>query len=284
MKNKFIPLTLLLIIFYPSILSAWTQAYTLETRQPIKWWSSCYYWTLTREDIVNTDVNPNAIQPTIPFEEIQNAVRSSFNTWQEVDCSYFYFVETEAGYCHDANFDKNCDNANRIFWREKDWISEDAPWRLSNQMALTSVFYNTETGEIWDVDIEINGQFFEWTTTTEYPVNDIQNTITHEIGHTLGLDHSQFPDATMYGYSEEGDLMKRDLSQDDIEGLCHIYNIEEDPNICKEPIGGLDTDCKCNIESNGCNCTFQFANTKNNGYIIYIGILIIIYYLFNKSQ
>ena len=51
----------------------------------------------------------------------------------------------------------------------------------------------------------------------------------HEIGHTLGLDHSNHPDAIMYPIVNPG-INKRELRADDINGLEGLYSspIRED--------------------------------------------------------
>lgn len=46
--------------------------------------------------------------------------------------------------------------------------------------------------------------------------------VLHELGHSIGLDHSQNPDAVMYfTYSKSTGV----LSADDIEGVQHIYGV-----------------------------------------------------------
>src|SRR5207302_1668178 len=51
---------------------------------------------------------------------------------------------------------------------------------------------------------------------------DIQNTITHESGHTLGLDHTTDPNATMYATAPEGETSKRVLGSDDIQSSAVV--------------------------------------------------------------
>ncbi|WJZ83316.1 hypothetical protein VitviT2T_003008 [Vitis vinifera] len=51
---------------------------------------------------------------------------------------------------------------------------------------------------------------------------DLESVATHEIGHILGLDHSQFEEALMYAYF--GDGVTKKLAQDDIEGLRSKYS------------------------------------------------------------
>ncbi|MBL8956582.1 MAG: matrixin family metalloprotease [Myxococcaceae bacterium] len=53
---------------------------------------------------------------------------------------------------------------------------------------------------------------------------DVQNTVTHELGHALGLQHEQGQeDAVMYPLAYNGDVNKRNLSADDIAGLDALY-------------------------------------------------------------
>jgi hypothetical protein len=135
---------------------------------------------------------------------------------------------------------------------------------------LTTVVYDTSTGETLDADIEFNGAYFAFgsaETAGDSHIIDLQTVITHEIGHTIGLDDlydSAHSDSTMYGvdiHQSDGSPStdKRQLDQDDIDGLCLIYPINEDPDVCKEPVCGLDLDdtstsCKSS-GSNGCQVT-----------------------------
>ena len=59
--------------------------------------------------------------------------------------------------------------------------------------------------------------------------------MTHEVGHYLGLDHSQIQEATMYRSARLGETKKRSLEQDDIDGVCSIYPVSESPLECGAP-------------------------------------------------
>jgi MYXO-CTERM domain-containing protein len=58
------------------------------------------------------------------------------------------------------------------------------------------------------------------------------NTAVHEIGHLVGLDHSLEPGATMEATAALGEIQKRDLSEDDLAGLCDMYPAGEGPVTC----------------------------------------------------
>ncbi len=57
-------------------------------------------------------------------------------------------------------------------------------------------------------------------------VMDVQNIVTHELGHCAGMGDVYEPAAgeeTMYGYSEEGEVKKRDLYTGDVTGITKLY-------------------------------------------------------------
>jgi len=51
---------------------------------------------------------------------------------------------------------------------------------------------------------------------------DLESVAVHEIGHLLGLDHSSDSNAVMYSKIPPG-TVKRDLAQDDIDGIHALY-------------------------------------------------------------
>ncbi|HZZ86095.1 MAG TPA: matrixin family metalloprotease [Anaeromyxobacteraceae bacterium] len=53
---------------------------------------------------------------------------------------------------------------------------------------------------------------------------DVQNTVTHELGHVLGLAHPpDHPEDTMAATAAPGETSKRVLAADDVEGICSVY-------------------------------------------------------------
>ncbi len=235
-------LVVLAALLLPSSQASAHNQTTTRAGVPLAWTTSCMHWTLTEQEVENANFG-DPVQPLLTFEDLREAVRASFAVWEEVEGSYFYFHESDPGHCLDIGHHSGSGNANRVFFRSTGWIDPDAPWREEGFIALTSVFFDTETGEIFDADIEVNAEFFELTTTLENPRTDIQNALAHEVGHMLGLDHSEFSDATMYRSARDGETSKRDLSEDDIAGIISIYPLASDPSDCQPPRGGLDEDC-----------------------------------------
>jgi hypothetical protein len=100
-------------------------------------------------------------------------------------------------------------------------------------LAITTVTFDTSTGRLLDADIEINDVAFTFTACDPgspgcEPAFDLENTLTHELGHVMGLDHppNDAPgalEATMFASASETDTEKRSLADDDIDGLCTLY-------------------------------------------------------------
>lgn len=159
----------------------------------------------------------------VPATSIQAALGRSIASWNDaaLSCSDFRFVDDGEPSGLSTNLlGGEHDGENRIVWREDEWPADD-PWTL----AKTSWIYRPSTGEILDVDIDVNGVTKTWTDTTDpgFVVDDVENMLTHELGHVLGLAHTPLEAATMYEHAAPGDLDKRTLHEDDIAGLCHIY-------------------------------------------------------------
>ncbi|MFN2549810.1 MAG: myxosortase-dependent metalloprotease, MXAN_2677/MXAN_2678 family [Myxococcales bacterium] len=139
-------------------------------------------------------------------------------------------------------------------------------------IATTTTTSNRFTGQINDTDIEINdsvgtdGTKFIFTAVDGLPCVDqnqtgcvridIQNTITHEAGHTLGLDHTADPNATMYATAPEGETSKRVLGSDDIQGICDVYPRGARTVTCNsDPI----TLTESGTSNGGCGCSHAHA-------------------------
>ena len=84
------------------------------------------------------------------------------------------------------------------------------------------------TRAIIEFDILFDSDFAWGDATTIPAVMDLQNIATHEIGHGVGLaDLYKFAclDETMYGFSDYGEIEKRDLNEGDIAGIQKLYGI-----------------------------------------------------------
>lgn len=153
------------------------------------------------------------------------AIVASEETWNSVtECAHPVFRDMgkSTGFLPGEPSEDTPETArNLIYW----WNSE-SQWKqrhVEKAIALTTLYYDVGTGIIKKFDVELADWAYFFTVDTANAVTDVQNTITHELGHALGLDHSKDPEATMYFMAPSGDITKRDLAPDDIEGLCTVY-------------------------------------------------------------
>jgi hypothetical protein len=86
--------------------------------------------------------------------------------------------------------------------------------RGQGAMALTAYTYDNQTGRMLDADIRVDPSIFNG------QVN-AQLALAHEVGHTLGLDHSASLSAVMYPYV--GAEVPTELDQDDRIAISTIY-------------------------------------------------------------
>jgi MYXO-CTERM domain-containing protein len=208
-------------------------------------------------------------------DEVTGAVTAAAAAWSTGanPCTFIEFAVTvESGLAPRAANDRR----NTIIFRDTSWCGLDStggcdPTRPYDPAApaMTTVSARLTTGEILDADIEINALNFAWADRVAHPElvvrYDLQNVLTHEIGHLLGLDHSCFlagqsrpsdnagqpvPDCanapasvqatTMFPSNVPGDLEKRTLEPDDRAAVCGIYPAAATP--CPS---GADAACTC---------------------------------------
>jgi len=102
--------------------------------------------------------------------------------------------------------------------------------------ARTRVFYDSKTGEISEADIVINPMpDSEWGLPLQFSTDgtpgtyDLESTLAHEIGHLLGLDHSNLISSTMHpcqalnGVYGLPAFTQRTLSESDQQAVRNIY-------------------------------------------------------------
>lgn len=75
----------------------------------------------------------------------------------------------------------------------------------------------------WD---QIYNTFYAWSDTGAVGEMDLDNIVTHELGHSVGLGdlyENTCSEETMYGFADFGETNKRDLNAGDIEGVSKLY-------------------------------------------------------------
>ena len=197
------------------------------------------------------------------------AVERSFQSWQNVgdvaaggpgctDLQLPYLDDTakrEVGYDPDAG----SANTNLVLFQpvlcdavvppgDPCWADQscDGPYGCFSHgaevIALTTTTYQPADGTLVDADIEVNDApagagGFDFSAEVGNPIpgtTDVQNTLTHEIGHFIGLDHNcgftgapvctpTLEAGVMFKDAAPGEIVKRTLKEDDENAICHVY-------------------------------------------------------------
>lgn len=105
-----------------------------------------------------------------------------------------------------------------------------APYSDPNVIAVTTVwgYFNVppKSRQIIEWDMQFNSAFTWGDATVDSSKMDLQNIATHELGHSAGMGDLYTTSCTletMYGYSSEGDVIKRNLYNGDIAGIQALY-------------------------------------------------------------
>ena len=208
-----------------------------EQPKPIFWPGRCVPYHVNEK---GTDNFPRSGDGTIDENSrLYELVEESFDEWNnpslleqrdQQNCSDFTMVDqgvTSESKARYLQGDRRGENVNLVVWRDEEW-----PYSSRTTFALTSVTFTTD-GTIRDADIEFNTDVYDFThINAEGGGNrdkaDLKNTLVHEIGHFLGLDHPNDPDTTMFKEANVGETKKRTLAAGDIRGLCATYPVQGD--------------------------------------------------------
>jgi hypothetical protein len=207
-------------------------------------------------------------QSSMSQPELQGAITAAAATWstpQEM-CTYLTLAPSfAAGEGPPAANDGH----STVLFHSKVWCHVQADGTCpggvdydASALAVTTDTANTATGQIYDSDVEVNAVDYQWADVVVHPElaadMDLQNALTHEFGHLIGLDHTcwdpqtsttpvhpvdnlgnPIPDCsnpppdvaatTMFPSATAGDIEKRTLAPDDQNALCQIYDVNDPP-------------------------------------------------------
>jgi len=199
----------------------------------------------------------------ISASTLASVLEDGFRIWSNVSCGANGLTpELTASYrgltsCNRVEF--NCgalqDNDNVVMFRDN---RSDLS---ATTIALSTIIANTNTGEILDVDVEINSQDFDFyvdAANARPQAHDLRLVLNHELGHFLGLSRTLEPGALMRAAYDGTD---RFPAPDDIAGMCKsLTSSRTDPACSVEPSSGecvgIDATCPPSvqpIEESGCS-------------------------------
>lgn len=152
-----------------------------------------------------------------------------FSTWTTVDCGVgppsISVFDLGTVSCAGVEYNQHAGNANVLVFRDDGWPHEGVVGG-DGTLALTTVTYDIDTGDIYDADIEVNtaAQRFSIADQPGNDEYDLISVLTHEAGHFLGLAHTNLDTPTTMSPSLlPGGTDLRILTADDQQAICAAY-------------------------------------------------------------
>lgn len=217
---------LLAVVFYfavPSVLASYQP--TINKR--LRW----------KGPSINLSIS-NSLRNSTTIGDASGAVDAGIKSWTSVSDVEIATLETELSSASPSGpkgdgvslltIAASAENV-RLFPKQ----GESAP-------ATTRIFYD-KAGFITEADIVLN-PYVQFSTDGTFGTFDLQATITHEIGHLLGLEHSGVIGSMMYERASKngiaGNSMSSSLSLSDKAALRALYSARLDDEICCGAVGG----------------------------------------------
>lgn len=223
--------------------------------KPLFWDEPCVSFSVQRDGSSILSLDYDVAEPIIA---------RAFAAWPDAACGSGFpsITATSLGpvECDRREFNSTGPNANAVIFRDEGWPHDQ------RAIALTTVSFDRNSGQIFGADIEINTEY--------YPLSDqsLEYVVLHEAGHFFGIDHSPDTQAVMYAdYSRQGtedpseDLT---LAPDDIDAICAIYPPSRRTAVAcnPEPARGYAVDCGGNVIGS-CAVRRSFPGQQNGPFL-----------------
>jgi hypothetical protein len=157
----------------------------------------------------------------VPAGSVEAAVQAGMDEWEApagVSFDIFGVIIPDAGVSYD-------DGAYRGY-NTISFGSHDNPDVIGETMVWGYFTGPPKFREIVEAHVMLNDAFDWGDAEIDGTLMDIQNIMTHELGHCAGMGDlydAVAVEETMYGYSTEGETKTRDLYTGDIEGISKLY-------------------------------------------------------------
>ncbi|MFO0637872.1 MAG: matrixin family metalloprotease [Polyangiaceae bacterium] len=246
-----------------------------EEGLPLFWRNACVGYSID-----------NRVSRKLAFEDVANVVARSFTRWTGASCTTEGAATSRTSIdvrdvgpalCQKVETALDRPNVNVILFRDNEWKTADGAARSPETIGLTTVKFNTETGEIFGADMELN-TFHHNMTAGEPGGNDydLTSVVTHEAGHFLGMAHSEQTQAVMFATYDKGRSSARELHADDVRGICSVYRPDGTRPVLggkvtsggacdPTPYAGLQRDCESEADTGGCGVVATSPSAPSPG-------------------
>lgn len=215
------------------------------------------HWVVPEVSVYIDDV----LTKDMSADSAVGAIVGSMSAWNELQCSH-PILKSEGLVTGMPLY--GGDNGNNIvaFLEGQAW-EQDREEQFIDAIALTTLIYDPRSAMARSFVLEVNDSF-EFSTDGAPGITDLQNTLTHEFGHVLALDHTssdvdEWMEQTMFQSAFPGETKKRSLGDDDIDGVCTLYesiDLTGDVDPDGFPLEG--SDAGCNATTHPATSTFTF--------------------------
>ncbi len=238
-----------------------------KSGSPVRWPVRCV--------LMSPDSRGDQADEDMAGSDIADALSRAVGNWNRRirDCGFIVLVAVPAT----RALEPVSDGRPSVVFRSEYWGRGETAYDES-AIGITTVWFvnrpnDATDGQITDADIELNALNYTFTNdplnatarASTLGVADLENTLTHELGHVLGLGHTcwlskgggvdpatdpvddqgnpvpscdqpNLPDhitgATMYPSVADRAINMRVLSDDDVAGVCEAYPIDNIPTAC----------------------------------------------------
>jgi hypothetical protein len=185
------------------------------------------------------------------------AMRRGFAAWEDLPGSTITFAE-DADPNAQARTDWEADSLHLVLYDESG-TSGFFP-QGSGVVAVTPLQFEVASGKLIDADILFNGRDFHFSADLDPLSFDIRGVGTHEIGHFIGIGHSQTLGATMAPFTGLANYAPRTVHPDDAAAAAALY-----PG---DPMGSISGTVTLGVGGSALSGAHVWARSMDTGLVV----------------